>query len=178
MLFFHSGKFLFKISLAYLHSETFFCICVCVFAHVDTKERAVNMFTPWRRELVRDALHYDIVFRDFQTEKQLSYYRKKSDFDFHLIKLYSTKTKDLTLLWMLLESKVQRWRHNFFLAMIIKIKILAEHNSTVKARFFLKNTWRKNVLGISCEAQTIHEWSNWGTILLTITENIEVKVYT
>ena len=99
--FFHSDKLLFKISLAYFILRLFFlylCVCVCVFAHVDTKERAVNMFTPWRRELVRDALHYDIVFRDFQTEKQLSYYRKKSDFDFHLIKLYSTKAKDLTLL--------------------------------------------------------------------------------
>ena len=60
----------------------------------------------------------------------------------------------------------------FFSCYDNKNKILAEHNSTVKARFFLKNTWRKNVLGISCEAQIIHEWSNWGNILLTITENI------
>ena len=66
----------------------------------------------------------------------------------------------------------------FFSCYDNKNKILAEHNSTVKARFFLKNTWRKNVLGISCEAQIIHEWSNWGNILQTITENIEVKVYT
>ena len=36
----------------------------------------------------------------------------------------------------------------------------------------------KKVLGISCEAQIIDEWSNWGNIPLITTENIEVKVYT
>ena len=50
----------------------FVFVCVCVFAHVDTKERAVNMFTPWRREFVKDAYIMILSSEIFQTEKQLS----------------------------------------------------------------------------------------------------------
>ena len=57
------------------------------------------MFTPWRRELVRDALHYGIVFGDFQTEKQLSYYQKKVWFWFSSDKaiFYQGKRSDFTV---------------------------------------------------------------------------------
>ena len=90
----------------------FLYLCVCVFAHVDTKERAVNMFTPWRKEFVRDIYIMILSSEIFKQKSSSANYKKKSDFDFHLIKLHSTKTKDLTLLWMLLE--VQCWRLIFF----------------------------------------------------------------
>lgn len=99
------------------------------------------MFTPWRREFVRDAYIMILSSEIFKQKSSSASYKKKSDFDFHLIKLHSTKTKDLTTVNAVGSSVLKT--HFFFLAMIIKIKILVELNIKVKDRFSLKNAWRK-----------------------------------
>lgn len=84
-----------------------------------------------------------------QSCQNLFYQGKRSVFTVNAI-LHSVKSSTLKI--------------HFFLAVIIKIKILVEYNSIVKAMFFLKNLWRKNVLGIGWEAQIIHECGQTGEI--------------